>query len=247
MAPQRLAAPRVRLICFAHAGAGASVFQPWAAPWAGQGVELRAVQYPGRESRWGEPLITSAGRMADSLVNAWPELRGNDGVPVVFYGHSMGVLIALELARRLAGDAQLQHVVMAARNPPHTARLYPPIHHLTDDAFLDAVAARYGNLPAALLADREMRELITPVLKADFQLVDEYSNDRKAMPLSVPFTVLAGERDPFTAPEAMGEWDRYTTADCTVQVLPAAGHFFHQEAREATWATLAPVLDRIGR
>ena len=230
--PKPLAAPRGRLICFPHAGAGASTFQPWAAPLSEAGIEVRSAQYPGRENRWGEPLLRSVEAMAEHWYEHWPALAGEDGVPVVIYGHSMGVLVAYELARRLHGTApDLRRLILGGRNPPHLPSVHPPIHHQPDDAFLAAVAERYGNLPAVLLADPEMRELMVPVLKADFELVDEYRADESAMPLAVPLSLLNGTEDPFVSLATLPDWQGYTSDSCRWEQIKG-GHFFHQQNRE---------------
>lgn len=182
--------------------------------------------------------------MAERWAEQWDELAGADGVPVMIYGHSMGVLVAYEVTRRLqkAGSSRMPTlVVLGARNPPHAPRRFPPLHHLSNDAFLQAVAERYGNLPTALLEDAEMRELIAPVLKADFKLVDDYAAESSFDPLTVPLKVLVGVDDSFTTEAAAGEWAKYTVAGCTVDRVEG-GHFFHQEqkvemvARMAKWA-----------
>ena len=241
--PKPLPAPRVRLICFPHAGAGASTFQPWAAPLSEAGIEVRSAQYPGRENRWGEPLLRSVEAMADHWFKQWPELAGEDGVPVAIYGHSLGVLVAYELARRLHGKvSNLRRLVLGGRNPPHIPSVHPPIHHLPDDAFLTAVAERYGNLPAVLLEDAEMRELIVPVLRADFEVVDEYRADASARPLAVPLSLLNGSDDPFVAAAYLPDWQSYTSEACRWRQI-AGGHFFHQLNREAAVSLIEQELE----
>tara|TARA_B110000305_G_scaffold235834_1_gene296187 strand:- start:2295 stop:3059 length:765 start_codon:yes stop_codon:yes gene_type:complete len=229
--PVPLTVPRLRLVCFAHAGAGASTYHPWAAPLAASGIEVRSVQYPGRESRWGEPLLVSVDTMAEQALARWSELAGDDDVPVVVYGHSMGVLIAYEMARRLSpGMKPVRHLVLGGRNPPHIPSLYPPIHHLPDDVFIRKVAERYQNLPAEILADPDMLALIIPVLKADFEMVDTYRiTTPESPPLEIPLTIVQGTDDPFTQSERLSDWARYTHATCGVRRL-AGGHFFHLKA-----------------
>lgn len=230
LAPRPLIQPRWRLICFAHAGAGASAFHPWAALLAEAGVELRAAQYPGRENRWGEPLITTVAAMAADWAEKWEELVGPDEVPVAVYGHSMGALVAYELARRVPATGKpLRHLLLGGRNPPHVPSSRSAIHHLPDDEFMQQVAQRYGNLPAALLADPDMKALLIPVLKADFALVDTYRGELPERPsLAVPLTVLNGRQDPFTDRDQLTDWARYTTGASAVRELEG-GHFFHQQ------------------
>ncbi|HEY4129001.1 MAG TPA: alpha/beta fold hydrolase, partial [Gemmatimonadaceae bacterium] len=90
--------PRMRLICFPSAGAGASVFGRWAEHLPPD-VDLWTLQLPGREARRNEALLSDIHDIADRLA---PLVEPLLDVPFAFFGHSMGALIAYELTRRLA-------------------------------------------------------------------------------------------------------------------------------------------------
>src|SRR3546814_4467064 len=87
-------AAELRLFCFPHAGGAASSYFAWAG--ALEAVDVLAVQPPGREGRLAEPLIADMTTLLDRLVAAIePQLDR----PFVFFGHSMGALVAFETAR----------------------------------------------------------------------------------------------------------------------------------------------------
>ena len=86
-----------RLFCFHYAGSGGSVFRPWTKRFSDQ-VELVAVQLPGRENRFDEPLLESMELVTTHLADALPPLLDK---PYAFFGHSTGALISFELARVL--------------------------------------------------------------------------------------------------------------------------------------------------
>jgi hypothetical protein len=66
----------VPLFCFPHAGGAASYFHPWSASLA-PGIEVLAVQYPGREDRAVEPCVTNIPDLADQIHAALrPSLPG---------------------------------------------------------------------------------------------------------------------------------------------------------------------------
>src|SRR5437763_6784374 len=88
----------LRLFCFPFAGAGASVFFPWAKALAHLPVELRCIQYPGRENRLSEAPLDSLSEMVAGIVGA---LSSNLSRPFAFFGHSLGALIAFETIRAL--------------------------------------------------------------------------------------------------------------------------------------------------
>ncbi len=87
---------KMRLFTFPYAGSGASVFHNWFLPLY-DSVDLYALQLPGRESRAAEApyrdMEEAGGAIADCLANLF-----DDDVPYVFFGHSMGALLAYRVA-----------------------------------------------------------------------------------------------------------------------------------------------------
>ena len=73
---------RLRLFCFPYAGAGASVFHQWTAV-IQEEVEVLLVQFPGRETRFREPLHQRIEPLVEALAPALaPELDR----PFAFFG-----------------------------------------------------------------------------------------------------------------------------------------------------------------
>src|SRR2546423_15412499 len=96
----------VRLFCFPYAGGGASVFRAWADSLPSS-VEVRPVQLPGRETRFREPAFTRLPPLVEALAES---LRPYLDRPFAFFGHSLGALVAFELARRLHRKHDVQPV-----------------------------------------------------------------------------------------------------------------------------------------
>lgn len=223
---------RLRLICFPHAGAGASCFAPWGSALEAAGIEMRAIQYPGREARLHEPSFTDVSSMVEALAVAWPDIAGNE--PYACFGHSMGAVLAFELALKLQRTRTRPGplaLFLSGRNPAHTPSNLPPIHLLPDAEFLDAIESRYGRLPAELRAHQDALDVIVPILRADFTLVKSYVRTI-ADQVYTPLTILGGESDPWTTPADLAEWSRYSYSATKVHMLPG-DHFFHQQNRPA--------------
>ena len=134
----------VRLIGFPHAGGGASVFRGWADRLP-ESVEMCAVQLPGRETRFREPAFTRLSSLVTALTEA---LRPYLERPFAFFGHSMGALLAFELARRLNGDSGPQPVrlFVAACAAPQTPVEQPFVHSLPDPEFRRELHSLNGTL-----------------------------------------------------------------------------------------------------
>ncbi|HYH80139.1 MAG TPA: thioesterase domain-containing protein [Longimicrobium sp.] len=207
-----------RVVCFAYAGGGASAFAPWRAV---PGLVVRPMEYPGRESRWGEPAAPALGALVDALADELPDL---DAAPWAFWGHSMGALVAFELARRLQarGAALPCHLFVSGARAPH---LPPrdPIHHLPAGSFL-ARLAEYGGIPAAVLENRELLSLLLPVVRHDFGLLERHEFG-DSPPLAVPVSAFGGLQDEHVPIGDLLAWSRHTSSSFRPRFL-AGGHFF---------------------
>lgn len=107
----------VRLYCFAHAGAGVSVFHGWARR-TGPGVEPVPVLLPGRGGRRQEARLT--GR--DSLVaHLMDRISVTAGQPYALYGHSLGAMVAHTLTQALHEQGMpLPALLAVGACPPRT-------------------------------------------------------------------------------------------------------------------------------
>jgi medium-chain acyl-[acyl-carrier-protein] hydrolase len=227
--PRPLPQRKLALICLAHAGAGASTYYSWAPKLQSFGIELRAVQYPGREDRWKHPALTSVAQMVGALLAEWPLL--SDGAPCAIFGHSMGALLAHELMLALAARGvprRPQRLFLSGRTPPLTPPKHPPIHHLPDAEFIQAIAERFRILPPEILESPEMLELVTPILRADIKMVEIHPR-RDPPPMDTPLSVFWGTKDAWTTEPEMAGWGRYTTGDFKMHAIEG-DHFFHKDA-----------------
>lgn len=112
-----------RLFCFPYAGAGASAYRLWPNHLP-TSVELCAVQTPGRESRLRERPFTSFRDLIEAAVDG---LEPSCDRPFAFFGHSMGSLVAFEVARALVarGNTPPVHLFVSGQRAPHLLRTTP--------------------------------------------------------------------------------------------------------------------------
>jgi medium-chain acyl-[acyl-carrier-protein] hydrolase len=147
------------------------------------------------------------------------------------FGHSMGALVAFELARRLRalGGPTPLALLVAGMGAPHCPPSRPPARHLPDDEFIVAVD-RYGGLPAAVLESDELLELVLPALRADFEAAETYRYV-PGEPLDVPIVAAAGVEDAFVPDGTLEAWADHTSVGCEARRMPG-GHFFLHERPE---------------
>jgi medium-chain acyl-[acyl-carrier-protein] hydrolase len=196
-----------------------------------EGIELCAIQLPGREQRFAEPCFDRLDPLLDALMpvlNPWLDR------PFVLFGHSLGALVAFELARRLA-DVPPAGVVASAFRAPHLPA-ERALSGLPDAEFV-AEIARLGGTPPELLGDAELMEAMLPALRADFALAESYRHE-PGMRLAAPIVAMGGAADPWVGAEALGDWAAHTGAGFRLRLF-RGGHFYLVEERGEVIAELA--------
>lgn len=232
-------APRAatRLFCLPHTGAGAAAYRDWAAR-LHPDVELVAVRLPGRETRFRERPYARMDDLVPALLDALAPLLDR---PHAWFGHSMGALVAYEACRALRdrGAPAPVRLLVSGRRAPHLPERDRPVH----DAPVADLVARLVELdgtPREVLDDRAALTSLLPMLRADFAVVETYGR-RPAAPLTVPISVLGGNRDPMATEAELRAWERHTTGGCDVRTFDGA-HFFLHEDSEPVLAAIAADL-----
>lgn len=217
--PDGLAAPKTRLICLPHSGGAAYAYAPWAA-YDLAGVELLAVQYPGRGDRLGEAASYTVQELAAQVAQ---ELRDAEPAPVALFGHSLGGLVAYELARALAADGRPAAALMVSS-------CHPPQHesdgrtHLLPDAQLWSSICALGGVDPSIAQDEDFAQAMVPALRADITAHECYRPDPFAAALECPVRCYHGRRDPLIDRAALAGWAEVTTGPFTL-VDRESGHF----------------------
>lgn len=223
----------LRLFCFPPAGTGSGTFDAWAAELP-DSIAVTPVRLPGHHQRGGDTLFTRLPPLADLLVH---ELMAHLDGPFALFGHSMGALIAFEVARglRSAGAPEPCALYVSGFRAPHLASEGPPIHALPDDLFVDALRP-IGEGFRDVLADTELRELVLPVLRADIELCESYRH-RRDEPLRCPIRVFGGRGDDSVRPRELDGWRRHTRGPFRLQMFPG-DHSFPVSARSSLLRSL---------
>ncbi len=229
--PETNASAPFRLYCFAYAGGNANAFRTWPAL-LDKRVELVAIQYPGRATRFKETLIDSMAFMLEALENALSESLKEK--PYAFFGHSMGAGIAYELSRRLYTKSETQKVnlpvrlLVSGRRGPSTPieADRKPIHDLPKDAFLERLKNLNGT-PEELLQHEDLMNLMEPILRNDFKLVETWSY-QAGKTLPIPLSIYGGEKDEHINLETLEAWKKESNMESNLVMFPGDHFYLHQ-------------------
>jgi surfactin synthase thioesterase subunit len=227
---------QLRLVCFPHAGGAATSYRPLSIALAPD-IETLCVQYPGRQDRRREAALTDLDELAGRITENMPP---HEDKPLAFFGHSMGAVLAFEVAARLERSCGLRPAVVfvSGREAPGVYR-HERVH-LLDDAGLIANIRRLSGTDERVLQDEEVLRLVLPSIRGDYQAVETYRPSPSAQaPISSPISVLIGDTDPRVSPEEAAQWREYTHGSFDVSVYPG-GHFYLTEC----WTEIAGQIRR---
>jgi medium-chain acyl-[acyl-carrier-protein] hydrolase len=234
---------RIRLFCFPYAGGGATIYFAWAnALWPT--VEVCPIQLPGRESRIHEPVLARMTYLVDALAGA---IRSYIECPFAFFGHSMGGLIAFELARRLMRDGQPgpSHLFVSASRAPQLIDNKQFLHTEPDSIFIERFSKKYAPLPKMITDDPEMTRLFLPILRADIAVCETYKYFEGG-PLDCPISVVGGWQDNQVSRADLEAWNIHTTAGFSLRMF-AGDHFFLKSAQAQLLHAVREVLTHMTR
>jgi medium-chain acyl-[acyl-carrier-protein] hydrolase len=232
-----LAGSGTPVFCFPYAGGGAGAFRSLRSP-SPEGLRILPVRLPGREDRISQPAACRMADLTEPLADAVTEVA--DG-PFAFFGHSVGALLAFELARELRrrGAAGPAHLFVAACQPPHAL---PPtrLHDLPREELVEALL-QLGGTSDVVLAQPELLRLLEPALRADLALYELYEHEPEP-PLACPITAVGGLRDERVSQHELAQWSRHTDGPFELRIV-RGGHFFVEAARDELLELLAERLE----
>ena len=214
---------KVRLFCFPYAGGNATIFRDWAAHLPPM-VELWASQPPEWGRRANRAPLTRMSQVIEGLAAGFHHFVDK---PFLFFGHSLGAVVAFELAQWLVREMRLEpaHLIVSGHGAPQIPRTDPPIHDLPDDEFVQELRRLKGTR-SEILEHAELMQMIMPILRADFEISDTYvCSSRAAMSCAV--TALGGLQDTEVTPESIREWVEVTTGPFSMKMLPGDHFFLH--------------------
>lgn len=215
-------AREVLFIC-PHGGAGPSAYAGWRTL-ASETTGVVTLQLPGRERRMSDPPRPLAERDFRMAVNEALQLT-HEHQRLVIFGHSVGALVAFELAHRLeqVGRA-VSHLVVSAHAAPaeHLDPTRPSLADLSDSDLTEWVVG-LGGVEPSFLGPGGLLELILPALRAD--LVTEHCHVAEpGRVVDCPILILWPSDDPTVTRAAMQRWA--SRSDETRFVVVRGGHFY---------------------
>jgi surfactin synthase thioesterase subunit len=205
-----------------------------------QWLKLQPVELPGRGARYGEPLHTDMRRLALQLAQ---EQKATLKAPYALFGHSLGALLACEMAHAFRSLGCPEPVALFASGtaaPTMRADYDRGFAEPKSDAELIEQLRTFNGTSEDVLANEELMNLTLPVLRADFLLCGRFEPQQRPL-LKCPVHVLGGKADRVTIEQLIG-WSQETHGSFSVDML-AGGHFFIHEHEAKVLRVIKDQLD----
>ncbi|WP_426454321.1 thioesterase II family protein [Paenibacillus sp. S-38] len=229
--------PVFRLFTLPYAGGSASIYREWAKSLP-QSIEVCSIQLPGRESRLFETPYMTLQPMMEKICEV---IRPLLDIPYALFGHSMGALIAYETARRLQSEGHPPvHLFVSAQSAPHRRKPAEELRHLLpDDRFIEKLRS-LEYTPEEVLRNRELMELLLPMLRADFSVCDTY-RFTPGEQLQCPVSAFGGDADKGISLESLEAWGECTEDGFSLRMVQG-DHFFLHPYKDVLTADIADKL-----
>jgi len=241
--PEQASADQEKIILFLapYAGASEAIFYKWRSllpPW----IIPEPLLLPGRGKRFSSALCLTWEELVAILSE---DIKPRLGNRFAFFGHSMGALIALELAHAVRAQYGKKPVWLGV------SACIAPSRRVWDDKWLKTrdkeiweKLKSYGTTPDAVLKNPELSALIFPIIRADFHLCGVYKRNDRAK-LDMPIAVYGGTTDDVSEPRSnLADWSAETSGPCQLEMIEG-GHFFLNERPEWIVPSVVHALSNI--
>jgi medium-chain acyl-[acyl-carrier-protein] hydrolase len=229
----------VRLFCFPYAGgSGAVIYNKWqqnVPDW----LNICPVELPGRGRLLAKAQPHSLVELAHDIASA---LYPYTSYPYALFGHSMGAMIAYEVANYLEDSTRntFHKLIASGCRAPFIARRSSPVSDLSDQDFLTHIHNLNGT-PPEVFADAELIRFVLPTLRADFSMCERYHPQSRRR-MKTPITALTGDQDTEITNDDIQAWTRLTSGAFRTITIPG-GHFFIKQSEAITTDVICKELE----
>lgn len=142
----------------------------------------------------------------------------------------MGGLISFELARLIRRQYNLEpvHLFISGRRAPQINNLKTVINNLPKADLIRELRQLNGT-PEEVLNNDELMEILLPILRADFSVLETYIYTHEA-PFNCPISVFGGLQDRTIELKELEAWREQTLNYFSLKML-SGNHFFIHSSR----------------
>ncbi len=188
-------------------------------------MDFIPLEIPGRGKRFREELLTTKESVIQDYLDQIIVLRNNQ--PYIIYGHSMGATISLSVANEMqqVGDLPLSLIVSGNAGPgiKKSDEEKKEKRYLMKDSDFKEELRKLGGVPEEVLENSELYDFFNPIMRADFEVLEEGGYSEEDIRLQIPIYALMGSKEETS--NEIENWKRFTAKKFTYEILEG-NHFF---------------------
>lgn len=185
-------------------------------------IEFIALELPGRGKRIREKFITDKQAGVKDYFEQINKLR--NGAPYLIYGHSMGATLGLSVVSKLEEIGDTPEALVVSGNPgPGIKEENTITRYLLNDDDFKAELRRLGGVSEEVLDNEELYNFYSPIMRADFELLEKDNFSEKGIKLKAPIYALMGDEE--ESKDKIENWNNFTIGGLTKRIL-SGNHFF---------------------
>ncbi|KAI9164151.1 Mycocerosic acid synthase [Paramyrothecium foliicola] len=193
------------VICFHAMGGAASQFNSFLLN-PPEGMDPIAVQLAGRENRTEESMPTSLSEIVSEVIT---ELEQSVGTADVFWGHSLGGIIAFEAIRELRRRGKpLPRLLITSTIAPQLAQWLQK-REVTLQVSAENVSPEYMMAVSRYVDDIEFARSVLPMMRKDSSLLLQYKYEEEDR-LEVPIAAIAARQDDVVYRDEVAGWGAHS-------------------------------------
>jgi surfactin synthase thioesterase subunit len=220
--PRPVDDPAIRLAVFHHAGGSAAAYFPLIhgipATW-----DLLLVDLPGHGKRYRSPPLRD---MRSLVAVATEDVMAWAGPPIALFGHSLGAVLAAEVARSMqrTGTPPVWVGVSGRPAPGQHMGGHDGLAELPDTELMQRLIA-IGGVPERIDEAPGFRRRFLELIRSDLHAVASFQPDPGREPLTAPLTAFGATDDHLAPPSTTVLWQGETSATFRHRVF-SGGHFY---------------------
>lgn len=192
-------------------------------------IEFIPLELPGRGKRFTEELLKTKEMAVEDYVNQIKVLR--NGNPYLIYGHSMGATLGLSVTAKLEDLSDPPKQLIVSGNPGPGIKKYENIsRYLLDDFHFKEELKKLGGVPKELLENKEFDYYFIPIMRADFEVLENDTFSEKDIKLKTPINALMGSEEDTC--HKIENWKGFTTGNFQYKILSGNHFFIHDHPSE---------------
>ena len=208
--------------------------------------EVHSLELPGRGKRSSEELLRSKNQCVIDYVAQIKQLRNDN--PFIIYGHSMGATLSLSVAKILEyQNDPPEYLVVSGNAGPglNTEEGNDPSkkRYLMSDSDFKQELVDLGGVPMEILENEELFNFFSPIMRADFEVLEKDNFSERDLKINVPVFALMGSEEEDVV--HIENWKNFTQQDFQYRILQG-NHFFINHHAKLLAAILSEYASKFG-